>query len=140
MSSPMSFKPNFKPSKGTALMERREKRKEVEAFEDAEKKKVRFRDQSCRWPSCEYCSRYKHLTLHVAHLNDKGIGGDHGLRSTADQMMLLCSLRHEGPTSIHSGHCRITPITNRGTDGPCQFEIADEQRGWTVIHVEDQRR
>lgn len=136
----MAFQTNFKPPKGSALMERRERRKAVDAFEDAEKHKVRIRDRmQCRWPSCEYCRRYKNLTLHVAHLHDKGIGGDHGLRSSADQMILLCSLRHEGPISLHSGDCRITPITDRGTDGPCQFEINDEQRGWTVVHVEDGR-
>jgi hypothetical protein len=30
-------------------------------------------------------------------------------------------------------------VTERGTYGPCQFEINDEQRGWTVVHVEDWR-
>lgn len=130
---------NFKPPKGTALMERRDRRKELTAVEDDEKKTVRLRDGFCRWPECDYCRKYKNLTLHVAHLNDKGMGGDHGLRSTADQMILLCSLRHEGPVSLHSGDCKITPITDKGTNGPCQFEINDEQRGWTVVHVEDFR-
>lgn len=130
-----------KPAKGSALIARREKRKQIDALEDAEKHKVRIRDRmQCRWPACEYCRRYKNLTLHVAHLNDKGIGGDHGIRSTADQMMLLCSLRHEGPISLHSGDCRITPLTELGANGICKFEINDEQRGWTVVHVEDPRR
>ena len=131
---------NFKPAKGTALIARRERRKQVESFEDAEKHKVRIRDRmTCRWPACEYCRRYKHLTLHVAHIAGKGMGGDGGIRSIASNMILLCSLRHEGPISLHSGDCRITPITARGTDGPCCFEMQDEQKGWTVVHVEDGR-
>lgn len=130
--------PNPKPAKGTALIARRDRRKILDAYETVEKRKVRLRDQFCRWPSCDYCSRYKHLTLHVAHVNDKGMGGDHGLRSTADQMILLCALRHAGPTSLHSGHCRITPITDRGTDGPCQYEMADES-GWKIVHCEEER-
>lgn len=129
-----------KPAKGTALIERRERRRAVEAFEDAEKHKVRIRDRmQCRWPQCGYCRRYKNLTLHCAHIYGKGIGGDHGFRSTADNMILLCSLRHEGPISLHSGDCRIEPVTDRGADGPCRFWINDEQRGWTVIHTEDGR-
>lgn len=135
--------PNWKPAKGTALIERRERRKEVEAFEDAEKRKVRLREGGvCRWARATgdcYCLRYKNITLHVAHLNDKGMGGDHGLRSTADQMALICSLRHEGERSLHSGDCRIVPLTDRGTNGPCKFEEQDEQRGWTVRACEDFR-
>jgi hypothetical protein len=131
----MTHATNFKPAKGTALMQRRERRKDVDAFEDAEKHKVRIRDMYCRWPACEYCRRYKNLTLHVAHLKGKGRGGD----SRAQNMMLLCSLRHEGPISLHSGDCRISPLSSRGTDGPCIFEIQDEQKGWTVVHVEDGR-
>lgn len=132
---------NFKPAKGTALIERREKRKEVEAFEDASKRQVRLRDVTCRWARATgdcYCLRYKNLTLHVAHLYDKGAGGDHGVRSTPDQMIVLCSLRHQGELSLHSGRARITPITERGTDGPCQFEMETES-GWQVVHVEDGR-
>lgn len=140
----MAFQgPNWKPAKGTALIERKENRREVEAFEGAEKRKVRLRDQSCRWAKATgdcYCLRYKNLALHVAHIDGKGIGGDHGLRSTADNMILICSLRHEGPESLHSGHCRITPITAKGTDGACQFDKQTEARGWDTLHVEDVQR
>jgi hypothetical protein len=130
-----------KPVKGSALIARREKRKAIEAHEEAEKHKVRIRDRmQCRWPGCEYCRRYKNLTLHVAHLKSKGRGGDHGRRSTANQMILICSMRHEGPISVHSGDCRISPLTSRGTDGPCIFEMQDEQKGWQVVGCEDDRR
>lgn len=128
---------NWKPAKGSGLMARKERRKAIKGFEDAEKRKVRLRDRECRWPGCSYCRSYN-TRLEVAHLADKGMGGDHGVRSTADQMMLLCFLRHQGPISLHSGDCRITPLTNRGTDGPCRFEMQTEA-GWRVVHVEDQR-
>jgi hypothetical protein len=126
-----------KPAKGSALMERKDRRRAMDAFEDAEKCKVRLRDRECRWPGCDYCRTYK-SRLEVAHLHDKGMGGDHGVRSTSDQMMLLCFLRHQGPVSLHSGDCRITPLTDRGTDGPCKFEQQSES-GWRVVHVEDGR-
>jgi len=127
-----------KPPKGSVLIERRQKRKAIEAFEEAEKAKVRVRDKQCRWPECSYCRQFK-PRLEVAHLADKGMGGDHGERSTADQMILLCFLRHQGPVSLHSGMVKIEPVTERGTNGPCMFSIMDEQRGWTVVHVEDGR-
>lgn len=134
----MAFATNFKPPKGTHLIERREKRKAIEALEEQEKRQVRLRDGECRWArsvgDC-YCRRYKNITLHVAHVNDKGMGGDHGVRSTADQMILLCALRHQGEISLHTGRARITPVTDRGTDGPCKFEM-DTEMGWQVVHVE----
>lgn len=115
-----SFQTFPKPAKGTALLEKRAKRREVENFEKAEKAKVRKRDRECRWPRCQ-CKRLTRIPTEVAHLNDKGIGGDHGVRSTADQMMLLCVLRHQGACSLHSGDCRIEPQTEQGTNGPCDF-------------------
>lgn len=131
--------PNWKPAKGSALIERREKRKQIDAAEEAEKHKVRIRDRmTCRWPACDYCRRYKNLTLHVAHLKGKGMGGA-ASRNVASNMILLCSLRHEGPISLHSGDCRITPLTSRGTDGPVMFEMQNEQKGWDVVHCEDER-
>lgn len=126
---------NFKKPKGSYLIERREKRKKAKAFEEGEKRKVRTRDVRCRWPSCEYCREFK-PRLEVAHLNDKGMGGDHGLRSTADQMLLLCFLIHQGPRSLHSGDRRIEPLTERGTDGPCLF-LELKEAGWCVVFCED---
>jgi hypothetical protein len=126
-----------KPAKGTYLIERKDRRRQLDAFEDAEKQKVRARDKYCRWPDCADCRRYK-TRLEVAHLSGKKMGGDHGLRSTADNLIVLCFLVHQGPRSLHSGDRRITPLTTRGTDGPCQFEIATEA-GWIVVHVEDGR-
>jgi hypothetical protein len=117
MPSPMSFKPNFKPAKGTALIERRTNRKDIVASEEREKAKVRRRDVKCIWPNCENCRSFK-PRLEVAHGKAKGMGGDHGERSTADNMSLLDYLTHQGERSIHSGHKRIRPLTKFGHNGP----------------------
>ena len=94
-----------KPAKGTAKAERASRRRDVENSERKNKALVRKRDKTCRWPGCECKGRT--LGLEVAHLKAKGMGGDHGKRSTPDQMILLCRERHQGPWSLHSGHCRI---------------------------------
>ena len=111
---------NPKPARGSARLERHLKRRAIEQLERHEKTKVRRRDRGrCRWPSCEHMV-YR-PPLEVAHLDAKGMGGDHGIRSRSDQMILLCQSHHRGSTSLHSGDLRIRPLTDRGTDGPCAF-------------------
>ena len=127
-----------KPLKGSALRERRDRQRAIRAHEDREKAKVRRRDVICRWPSCENCRRYK-PRLEVAHLAGKGMGGDHGERSTAANMMLLDYLTHQdGTDSLHAQTRRIEPLTDQGTDGPCRFWRLTEA-GWLVIHTETDR-
>lgn len=125
-----------KPVKGSGLIDRKDRRKTIVTSERSEKLTVRRRDVRCRWPDCEYCRRYK-PRLEVAHLNAKAIGGDHGIRSTADQMMLLCFLVHQGPRSLHSGDRKVETLTPLGTNGPCRYWLNDEQTGWRVVHTED---
>ena len=115
-----------KPQKGSALRERKERRKEIVAAEDANKAEVRRRDGRCRWPFCAYCRRYKDLALQVAHVVEaKGIGGDPMLvRSKVEDMMLLDPLTH----AEQERHERdVVPLTDRGTSGPCEFWVEDEQ-------------
>lgn len=126
-----------KPAKGTALIARRERRRAILAHERIEKAKVRRRDVVCRWPGCTNCRDYK-PRLEVAHLDAKGSGGDHGIRTRADRMVLLCYLTHQGVVSLHSGDLRIEPLTTRGTDGPCRFWQQTEA-GWRVVHTETDR-
>lgn len=96
-------------------------RKEASDFEDAEKDKVRALDKRCRWPRCENCRKHQHVALHVAHVvQAKGIGGDHGTRSTADQMMLLDAITH----SEQEKHRKdVRPLTSAGTRGACEFWV-----------------
>lgn len=104
---------------GPLQAERHKKRSDRVKHERTEKAKVRVRDKKCRWPNC--VCRSMRLAPEVAHLDDKGMGGDHGNRTKADSMILLCHLKHRGPTSLHSGDCDIKRLTPAGTNGPCAF-------------------
>jgi hypothetical protein len=124
--------PMPKPAKGTAHDERVEKRKAVESYEDGQKRRVRLRDKRCRWPSCDCHQRRDRIE--VAHIHDKGIGGDHGLRSSADQLICLCVARHQGRPSLHSGDLEVRPMREtEGTNGPCEFWRRDAQQQWYLV-------
>ena len=121
-------KPRWK-QRGQAVVERMERKKNTKAAEEAEKRKVRLRDKGCRWPRCTHAK--DGVRLEVAHVLNKGMGGDKGVRSTADQMILLCYLHHQGPESLHSTDLAIYPESvTAGTDGPVTFwkEDGDGQR------------
>lgn len=117
----MAMIPAFpKFQKGRTLQEERaEKRETRESFEETEKRKVRKRDPICRWPRCD-CGKHR-LRLEVAHIENKGSGGDHGRRSSAAQMVRLCVRRHQGPVSLHSGDLEIEYLTPERANGPLAF-------------------
>jgi hypothetical protein len=127
--------PQPKPIKGSARLERLERRKAVEAEEDANKAQVRRRDQRCRWPHCAFCKRYKNLIPQVAHVvRAKGMGGDPTLvRSQPQHMMLLDPLTH-GEQEAHKRD--VVPLTDQGTDGPCAFFLIDECGERTLVAEE----
>jgi hypothetical protein len=126
--------PKFKD--GKTLAEHRAKtRTERQSFEQAEKAKTRRRDLPCRWPRCD-CQKLG-LSHESAHIKAKGMGGDHNLRSTADNMAYLCRRRHQGPHSLHSGHLAIEPQTALGTDGPCNFYDTDPDGRRYLVAQED---
>ena len=118
-----------KPAKGSTLIARRTSQKEIRAKEEAEKAKVRKRDVKCRWPHCENCRIWK-PRLEVAHVRAKGMGGDKGTRSTADQMVLLDYLTHQGDGGLEQHGLRIEPMNAAlGTNGPCIFWKTDPHTG-----------
>ncbi len=123
-----------RPAKGTALMDARQRRHDRTAAEAREKDRVRVRDRICRWPHCENCRRFT-PRLEVAHLDAKGMGGDpRGAVTTADQMVLLDYLTHQsGIYSLEQHGRRIEPLTDRGTDGPCEFWQSDGRGGWYLV-------
>jgi len=125
MSEP--FKTFFKEPLGTHVRQRRARRAAVVSAEKANKLKVRARDHGCRWPGCE--CRGLRLTTEVSHIDDKGMGGDHALRSGTDNMVELCVERHRGTTSLHSGDLRIDKLTDRGADGPLAFYRKNAESG-----------
>ena len=122
--------PFAKGSRASHWLEGRKRRKAIVDAEDREKTKVRKRDRVCRWPYCENCKAWK-PPLEVAHVcGAKGMGGDHGERSTADQMMLLDRITH----SEQEAHKRdVVPLTDQGTDGPCGFWVLDGKGEWCLL-------
>jgi hypothetical protein len=120
-----------KPVKGSALLERREKRAKVQSNEKDEKAKVVFRDgvHTCRLvPNCR--EREKHET---AHLDAKGIGGDHGIRTIAERMIRSCFWHHQGKWSLHSQDLRVECLTDKGTNGPIEVWGKDEDGRWYSV-------
>lgn len=129
-----------KPAKGSALLERRAKRRHLDAHEKAEKAAVMARDQrQCRWPRCEF--RTMRIPIEVAHvMGHKAMGGNPANdRSERHRMMACCRLHHQGATSLHSGDLRIEALTDKGTDGPCAFYRRAESGRFECVGVETTR-
>jgi hypothetical protein len=69
-----------------------------------------------------------------------GHGGDPTLlRGQRWQKMRICRQHHRGPVSLHSGDLRVVPLTDKGTDGPCEFQQRNSKmpNGWEVVGGED---
>lgn len=117
----------LKPKKGTALIERKERRRDRRASEEANKAEARKRDGKCRLPHCPYCKEFgKTLGApHVAHvIKAKGIGGDPECeRSTPGMLMLLDPLAH---AAQEEHDWIVEPLTEHGTRGPCEFYLVED--------------
>jgi hypothetical protein len=123
-----------KPAKGSALLDRRDKRAQIKAHEATEKAKVVKRDglKACRLvPTCQEREKFE-----TAHLDDKGMGGDHGNRTSADRMIRSCFFHHQGPWSLHSNDLRVDCLTPEGTDGPVEVWARDEHQQWYLLKRE----
>lgn len=96
-------------------------------LERIEKAKVRQRDRCCRVPWCSTPTD----RLTVAHLLHKGMGGNPAQnRSTADKMIYLCYAHHQGPRGLDGMYpLSIVPLTDAGTNGPCQFIAYNDTNG-----------
>lgn len=76
-------------------------------------------DYSCRLvPNCGAAG----VNLQLVHLEAKGMGGDHGTRTTTANCVVGCFAHHQGHRSLHSGHIKYRFLTDRGADGPMVFE------------------
>lgn len=120
-----------KDSKEDGVLRRRQQRAELEAHEKKEKAKVVKRDGShvCRLvPGCQ--EREKHET---AHLDDKGMGGDHGLRTLAELMVRSCFFHHQGKWSLHSGDLRVVYLTELKANGPIEAWGKDQNGQWFML-------
>ena len=131
-------RPLQKPAKGTALLERRAKKVAIKAHEQAEKAKVVKRDGAkvCRLvPHCLEREKFE-----TAHLDDKGMGGDHGLRTDAAIMIRSCFFHHQGPWSLHSHDLRVEYLTPELANGPIEVwgrgEGPEQFNGWYLVKRE----
>ena len=107
-----------KPAKGTAKLERRARKAAIDAHEAAEKAKVVKRDGA---HYCRLVPGWREKEWHeTAHLDNKGMGGDHSIRTTADQMIRACFFHHQGAWSLHSKDLRVEYLTDRQANGPIQ--------------------
>ena len=128
-----------KPAKGSGLIERHSRRLEIRNHERVEKDKARKRDKRrCRWPHCEY--KAMKPRVEVAHLDDKGMGGDHGLRTDAAIMIRSCFFHHQGPWSLHSHDLRVEYLTPELANGPIEVwgrgEGPEQFNGWYLVKRE----
>ena len=107
-----------KPAKGTALLERRDKKAAIKTHEQTEKAKVVKRDGAkvCRlMPNCSEREKFE-----TAHLDNKGMGGDHGNRTSADTMIRACFFHHQGWWSLHTNDIRVEYLTPEKANGPIE--------------------
>lgn len=80
------------------------------------------------WYFCRRCGVTYGFDMEAAHIDDKGMGGDHGLRSSSpSDYVTLCADCHRGSWSVHSGHVRIVCLTDKRGDGPVRFEEGHER-------------
>jgi hypothetical protein len=113
----MAYTP--KPIKGTALLERRERRATLRAHEQKEMQAAKARDRHvCRWPACEFRSR--DLPIDACHaVKHRGPGGDvTGERTQRHLIIALCRIHH---SLLDAHELRIEPLTAAVFDGPVAF-------------------
>jgi hypothetical protein len=123
-----------KLSREDSELARRERKAAVKLHERHEKEKVVARDglHTCRLvPQCR--ERDKHET---AHLDDKGMGGDHGNRTDASVMVRACFFHHQGNWSLHSKDLRVEYLTAEKANGAIAVYGRDESGRWFCVGQE----
>lgn len=111
-----------KPAKGSAAKAKRARRRAILLAETRAKIDAKERDG---W-ACRRChvdnAMFPFVLIEAAHIDDKGMGGDHGTRSSKpSDYVTLCADCHRGPCSVHSGHLVMVVGPERG-DGPVTFK------------------
>lgn len=105
----------------SAKQQRQAKQRRVRSIESKGKRDARLRD------GAEYCRLFGDQCIYVGwhgvdyegcHVDHKGIGGDHGARSTSANIIRGCNKHHRGEYSLHSKHLRVEFLTARGCNGP----------------------
>lgn len=134
MTTTTRFKP--KPERGTAKRARIKASMKRDAKEEADKRWAKKRDShSCRWPHTDPVEREacRRSWKEAAHFKSKGMGGDHGKRTSGDLLITFCHDVHQGAVKgIHKGNRRVVPLSPDCMSGPCAFE---EKRGGRWVEV-----
>jgi hypothetical protein len=124
-----------KPPGGSALRLRMLARAAIQNHERAAKRAVIKRDgaRTCRLvPGCS-----ERRSFETAHLDAKGMGGDHGNRTSTATMLRACLFHHRGAYSLHSGYLKVECLTDRGADGPIAVYARGEGDSWLLVTRED---
>lgn len=115
-----------KPTKGSTVLERRAKRKAIEADEDAKKRAAKARDgHRCRWPRSDHDTP-GHVCvgpIESAHQVALGMGGDKtGDRTSTAGLLSCCRWIHQlGYFSLEQHGRKWEGETPAGADGPIAF-------------------
>lgn len=115
---PYAWRPNeanFKPPRGTTILQREEARLKDETAEHTAIVAAKRRDHfKCRWPEPHKCRGF----LEGAHIVDKSLGG----ANATENIVSLCSWTHRrGPQSIHGKQYRIEKETPKGANSRLSF-------------------
>lgn len=98
------------------------KRRAIDANEARVRRAMRKRDgYGCRVPECRERGE-------MAHIRPKGMGSDHGIRTTTANVLSCCFEHHQGRVSIHSGDLVVEKLTRAGADGRLAYRWPDGRR------------
>jgi hypothetical protein len=125
-----------KPSRGSALVASRLRRRERKAAEDAVMRAAKQRDgHRCRFPWCDF--RGLELPLDACHVRHRGMGGNPSGDRTATTDQLICFCRRHHGLYDAGTHFDIQPQTPKGCDGPVDFTAPHGDSGrWEVFAAE----
>jgi hypothetical protein len=123
-----------KPLRGTALLERRTRRRATVQAEEKIMREARRRDRGmCRVPTCGF----KHLPTDVCHKHHRGAGGNASVsRTTKDTLIVLCRIHHG---LFDAGDLAITPLTDADFSGPVVFAQRHRETGQWINLTEAKR-
>lgn len=119
--------PQPKPLKRRTVKAKRDKAKaaNIGQVRDRVMERDRF---DCRVPDC-CCAQDEGIqgVAELAHIRGRGMGGNKDLsRDTTANTIACCQYHHTGSRSLHSGHVKIRPLTEKGADGPLCFEFYEK--------------
>lgn len=125
-----------KPQKGTRVLEREREQAAMKAHTLEIAKAVKRRDGRCRWPEEHKCRG----ELEACHIDDKKMGGDHGLlTNTANEICLCAWIHRRGPESLHGEELKVEKETAAGADGPLSYWRKGSDGKWYLVARESQR-